>query len=759
MAGFKLWDNHCHHRLSSRAQRRHRRRPAEPHARSLIERLENRLLLSTYMVTNKLDSGPGSLRDDVQMSNTTPGANTIMFAPGLTGTITLTSGQLTVSNDLTINGPGAASLTISGNNNGRIFQVDMGVVASISGLRLTAGAAPAGTRGADAMPSTRIPGQPGGPGGGGGALYNLGSLTLSGDAIVGNYAGAGGAGGNGYLLTLPGGAGGPGGSGGGIYSSGPLSVSGCTISNNAAGAGGPGYQTRGGTGGSGAGIYTSGPLSLSNCIISNNAAGRGGSGGYPSAGGNGGGVDGSGRLSISGCTISDNSVGSNGGQGNGGTGGGIYSIGSLTVINTNIERNGAGSGPGGGVGGGVFDDGTALLLSCAISDNGLQQNVANGAGIYNAAGSTLSLMKCTISGNLAAVNVGMGAGIYNAANGSFSLTDCTITGNTSMYARGGGIDNNGTLTASNSTFNGNNADAGGGGISNETGAAAFVVNCTVNGNQDHSSGGGGGVENAGTLTLIACTVSDNTSFSQGIGGGLLLSGGLASIYNTIVSGNHNLVRADIAGNLDYNYSTKQTEYTQSAPSSHNLISDGSGDLPLGPDGNPANGNLLGTQFAPLDPKLGPLADNGGPTQTMALLAGSPAIDAGSNALAIGTDGKPLLNDQRGYYRIFNGTVDIGAYELGSSALLPGDADADGKVDFADLVLVARNYGKTNATWFDGDFNGDGSVGFDDLLIVARNYGKSVSMTAAAVFSASQVSGVVASIGDSSGTIVKHRHTR
>ena len=104
---------------------------------------------------------------------------------------------------------------------------------------------------------------------------------------------------------------------------------------------------------------------------------------------------------------------------------------------------------------------------------------------------------------------------------------------------------------------------------------------------------------------------------------------------------------------------------------------------------------------------------------MALLAGSPAIDAGSNALAVGPDGKPLLTDQRGYYRIFNGTVDIGAYEFGSSPLLPGDADADGKVDFTDLVLVARNYGKTNTTWSDGDFNNDGSVGFDDLLIVAQ----------------------------------------
>lgn len=53
--------------------------------------------------------------------------------------------------------------------------------------------------------------------------------------------------------------------------------------------------------------------------------------------------------------------------------------------------------------------------------------------------------------------------------------------------------------------------------------------------------------------------------------------------------------------------------------------------------------------------------------------------------------------------------------------LPGDADLDGKVDFADLLIVARHYGQQNATWSEGDFNADGSVGFDDLVLLARNY--------------------------------------
>ena len=74
-----------------------------------VEALENRVLLSTYMVTNTSDSGPGSLRDDIVMSNVAGGANTITFAPSLSGTITLSSGQLEISNDLTITGPGAGS--------------------------------------------------------------------------------------------------------------------------------------------------------------------------------------------------------------------------------------------------------------------------------------------------------------------------------------------------------------------------------------------------------------------------------------------------------------------------------------------------------------------------------------------------------------------------------------------------------------------------------------------------------------------------
>ena len=891
-----------------------------------IERLEGRVLLSSYIVTDTLDSGPGSLRADILMSNSTAGQNTITFAPGLTGTITLTSGQLEISSNLSITGPGSASLTISGSNQSRVFQIDAGANAFISALTITEGRAPDATRG---------------PSPDGGGIYNLGTLALSDDIVTGNTAGAG-------LPAVPNfSGGGMGGNGGGIYSSGSLTIRMCAIDSNTSGMGGPGANgfepAPPGNGGNGGGIFCAAAVILDSSI-SGNHTGVGGASVSPfqfGGSGAGGGIVTVGNTNLVNCTISGNSGGGivaydsvhltqdtiSGNQGGQPTGL-LVQGNSLPLLNNTIIAPDAVQGPldpagmnnligdgsamtglttanGNRIGtaavpldpqlaalgayGGptktmpplpgspaidaganalaigpdgqplatdqrgrprivdatrtgtarvdigavevaplpasplvvntVADEydgryytanhlslreavmiansvrapyvidftpglsgtialsgyppttfghaleltGTSGMVTVAgpgagaitissgsyadrafVVDPGAQAEIDDlritggdsgygpqGGGVTNMG--KLTLANDVLDSNTTEFDGSNGAGIENA--GTLTLLDCTVSNNkvaagetTPTSGTGGGIDNTGTLTIIGSTISGNSGISAGGGIYNASGAKLVIANSTIAGNEV-KQGDGGGIANAGTLSLINSTVSDNTSFN-GSGGGLALSGGLASIYNTIVGGNHNLVRADIAGNLDYNYATKKTQYTRGAPSSNNLISDGSGNLPFDMSGNPANGNLLGTQFTPLDPRLAPLGNYGGPTQTMALRTGSPAIDAGSNALAVGPDGKPLVTDQRGYYRIFNGTVDIGAYEFGSSPLLPGDADADGKVDFADLVLVARHYGMSNATWADGDFNGDGSVGFDDLLIVARNYGRSVSLGAA-----------------------------
>ena len=113
--------------------------------------------------------------------------------------------------------------------------------------------------------------------------------------------------------------------------------------------------------------------------------------------------------------------------------------------------------------------------------------------------------------------------------------------------------------------------------------------------------------------------------------------------------------------------------------------------------------------------MGPLADNGGPTQTHALLPDSPAIDAGDNSLAVDADGNPLSTDQRGtgFDRIFGGTVDIGAFEFESSALLVGDVNQDGVIGFDDIpsfisLLISGDFQD------EADINGDGVVNFADI---------------------------------------------
>src|SRR5579872_103462 len=166
---------------------------------------------ATFTVVNLADSGPGSLRQAVVDANASPGANTVTFADGLTGTIGLTTGQMTITNGLTITGPGAGVLAIDGNQQSRIFTVGNGVTVAIAGLTLTNGLATgAPARGGAILNSggslslsqvtfvgNRVVGNPG-ANGNGGAIFSLGGpLTILNSAFLANEARGGLAGGSG----------------------------------------------------------------------------------------------------------------------------------------------------------------------------------------------------------------------------------------------------------------------------------------------------------------------------------------------------------------------------------------------------------------------------------------------------------------------------------------------------------------------------------------------------------------------------------
>ncbi len=293
-----------------------------------------------------------------------------------------------------------------------------------------------------------------------------------------------------------------------------------------------------------------------------------------------------------------------------------------------------------------------------------------------------------------------GINVDTLANVSVTIENFTVQ-NGYHAIQGGGILNTGTLTLNNGVITGNASKWMGGGIFNKS--TLIINNTTIDGNvagmEGSGGGGGGGIESEGSLTLNNSVVSNNILIGGFLGSGLNLGGATAIINNSTISGNSGGDGSGIyafVATVTFNNSTitnnqslgfynvagqmtlkntliagnasggsgwdcfNDTNYPNGALLSqgYNLI--GNGTIC---SFSPVQGDQVGTDANPIDPLLGPLQDNGGPTFTQALLPHSPAIDAGSPLTPGTPDSNACLStDQRGSSRPQSSACDIGAYE-------------------------------------------------------------------------------------------------
>jgi serine/threonine protein kinase len=599
-------------------------------------------------VTTLKDDAPGSLRQVV--ANARPGS-TILFDSNLKGAIILNK-TLVISKDLTLRGPGVNQLTLRGSRDqGYLIYVPHHSTVTISQLTFS-----------DPIKAT------------GTVIQNEGTLTLDNCHITGNtQVGSGsagktdGAGGgiknNGGVLTLQN-------SivshntvtadtslGGGIYSNdGALIIKNSQIVDNTVVASG---QIA-----AGGGIASANSkITLINTIIARNRA----TGGQNSAVAGGGIQSGKDTITLMNSTITDNTVEGTSTK-NAGAGGGIANIGdTITISNSRISGNALVS-ENAVAGGAIASFSSQVIIDkSTISNNSAigGNSYGTGGGITNNSGA-ITITRTTISDNTvqSMQDIASGGGIYS--NGKLAITDSAVSensvnaSNTNPFgASGGGIDMGGTLTLMRTTLslntvnNSKGAAAGGGLFVHEVDDTSNVLfgltNCTIANNkvQGVSTAAGGGLAvhllRSRKSSIDFCTIYGNVA-SQG--GGMVTTWTDTpkppdlSLKNSIVAGNSASIAPDLLGVVitgGYNLVQRLTDARFTDPT------------------NKHKTDLLGDRYANLgiDAQLG---NHGGPTLTLALQAGSPAVNV------IPAASCDVTTDQRGEKRPQKSACDIGAYE-------------------------------------------------------------------------------------------------
>jgi hypothetical protein len=272
------------------------------------------------------------------------------------------------------------------------------------------------------------------------------------------------------------------------------------------------------------------------------------------------------------------------------------------------------------------DNDSAALINVGITGLTLKAGNTEGRG-----GAITNNERLTVSNDVITSSwASNGGGISNATGATLTVLNSTLSGNSAPSVGGGGIINFGTLTVQNSTLVANVARINGGAINNQPGATATLLNTTIARNT--SGGQGGGLSNLGTMMVFNSTIAGNTNSGGGGGGGIGGNNSNLTIQSTIVaqnSGGPDISNADQAIRANFSLIGDPTGLTFLPGSSNNLLN--------------------------VNPLLGPLQDNGGPTWTMKPLPGSPVLNKGSNP-------KNLTTDQRGFPRSAAGQVDIGAVQ-------------------------------------------------------------------------------------------------